>query len=401
VRAARAEVHTTWAQHLREEAEILDRRARLAAAARGKGGAVDPQSLRLKATTLREDANQKLILAEVHAKKGLDLAPEKGEVKRAMADYLRVHGGSSQQVLPFLTDARKRLPDDAETIYVEAAFWLAQNNLGRAEEMLKDALTKTKARFGQTLLRAALQLALVQLRAGRFADTRAQVDAMLQANGKHRLARELLDLVDAEERAAVSRAPGDPDAGARVASKPDAKAARPPGGGAPGGGTPPAIPENYEALVKQGNALAEKGRTMQALKMFERALKQNPAGVDAMNGLGFCYVDQARFAAAIALFKKALTIQPTNGEALIGMAEANKVQGNHAKALDYYRAYLQAQPGGSRAALARRNVADLERKVGVAPAPTPSPTPTPAPEPKVAPEPAPAPEPKKEDKSTP
>lgn len=397
--AARAEVYTTWAQHLREKAEILDRRAKLA---EGKGGQ-DPQSMRLTATTLREEANQKLTQADLYAKKALDLAPEKGEVKRAMADYLRLHGASNQEVLPYLTDARKKLPDDPEAIYVEGAFWQSQNNPARAEQMLRDALTKTKARYGQTLLRAAQQLALMELRAGRFADARAQVDAILQGNPKHGWARDLLEAIDAEERsAAATPTPGKPDAGLKAAVRPDSKVPATPKEGPPGKegpqGDPPAG-ASYEVLVKQGNALAEKGRTMQALKIFERALKQNPSGVEAMTGLGFCHLDQSRFAAATALFKKALTIQATSGEALIGMAEANRMQGNLSKALDYYRAYLQALPTGARANLAKRNIAELERKVGSPPTPTPTPTPTPDPAPTPTPAPTPAPEPKAEPKA--
>jgi predicted Zn finger-like uncharacterized protein len=408
--AARAEVYTSWAQHLREKAEILDRRAKLGESGKGGASSPDPQGMRLTATNLREEANQKLTQAELYSRKALDLAPEKGEVKRAMADYLRLHGASNQEVLPYLTDARKKLPDDPEAIYVEGAFYLSQGNAARAEQMLRDALTKTKARYGQTLLRAAQQLALIHLRAGKLPDAKAQVDAILQANGKHGWARDLLELCDLEERAAVAGpAPGKPDAGIKVALKPDSKvhhAGTPGPGPGPGssGGEPPAG-ASYETLVKQGNSLSERGRTMQALKLFERAIKLNPTGVEAMTGLGFCHLDQARFAAAISLFKKVLTIQPTSGEALIGMAEANRVQGNLSKALDYYRAYLQALPGGAKANLAKRNIADLERKVGAPPTPTPAPAPTPAPDPTPAPtpppEPAPAPAPKAEEKTTP
>jgi tetratricopeptide (TPR) repeat protein len=406
VQAARAEIYSTWVQHLRDHAEILERRARiLETGSPSPAQADEPKRLRLQATGLKNEAERRLGEAESHAKKAVDLGPERGEVKRAMADYLRVQGRNTREVLPFLAAARKTLPEDPEALYVEGAFWGSQGNVSRAEDLLKEALTKTRAQYGQSLIRAAFQLAMIHLHAGRRPDARAQAESILAANDKHRWARELLDLTTLEDRQPPPVATR-PDSGAAPA--PDGTPKPPTPGGAPKppapggtpkpptpGGAPPAVVAgggSYEQLVKEGNALSEKGRTMQAFKLFDRALKLKPAGLEAHTGIGYCHLDQERFAAAIGSFKKALAIAPTFGEALIGMAEAYKVQGNNAKALDYYRAYLQANPSGSKATLAKRNVADLERKVGT-PAPGPAPTPggdTPVP----TPAPAPAPEPK-------
>jgi predicted Zn finger-like uncharacterized protein len=407
VQAARAEVYSSWAQHLRDYAELLERRARiLEAGSASPTQADEPKRLRLQATNLKNEAERKLGEAESHAKKAVDLGPERGEVKRAMADYLRVHGRNTREVLPFLAAARKTLPEDPETLYVEGAFWGSQGNVTRAEDLLKEALTKTRARYGQSLIRAGFQLAMIHLRAGRRPDARAQAESILAANEKHRWARELLDLVTLEDRQPP------------VAMRPDSGAATPPPPGdtpkpptpgdtpkppTPGGtpkpptpgGTPTAVAGgSYDQLVKEGNSLSEKGRTMQAFKLFERALKLKPGGLEAHTGIGYCHLDQERFAAAILSFRRALAISPTYGESLIGMAEAYKVQGNNSKALDYYRAYLQANPSGSKATLAKRNVADLERKVGT-PSPGPGPgSETPKPEPKPEPAPSPAPDPK-------
>ncbi len=396
--AARAEVLGTWAEHVRLEAELAERRARLADAAGGGEG--EAKTLRLRASTLREEADRKIAQAESLARRAVEGAAEKGEVKRAMADVLRLAGRSPAEVQPFLTDARKMLPSDPETLFVEGAYYGAQGNQARAEELVKEALTKTKARYGQLLMRAAVYLAGMQLKADRRPEARAQAEAILQASPRHRWAIELLEVIRAEERTPVAHAAADARPGAAAGSgagagtgagtaagtgagtggpgpvaKPGEKGTKP---GEKGGGVvePPAN-ATYEALITQGNALSEKGRTMQAFKLFERALKLRANGVEALVGIGYCHLDQERFAQAISYFKRALTSAPTNGDALIGMGEAYKVQGNYAKALDYYRAYLAAQPGGTKSVLAKRNVADLERKVGAA---TPSPgtaTPTP------------------------
>jgi predicted Zn finger-like uncharacterized protein len=391
--AARAEVYTTWAQHLRQEAEILERRAQL-----GEVGALqgdDARSLRLKASTLREEAQRKLDQAEPYVKKAVAMARDKGEVNRAMADYLWLAGRAPAEVQPYLAEAQKKMPDDPEVAQVEAGLAASQGNLTRAEELHQEALTRTKARYGQSLLRAAFGLALVQLRAGRREEARAQVEIILQANPHHRLARELLTLVETEERAAASKATARTaprDGGPPGLAPGSGSTAKPGAGGhpSPGGNAPPEVPPgaSYDVLIRQGNALSENNRTMQAYKLYERALKLKPDGVEALTGIGYCRLDQEQFVAAIGFFKRALALAPTTGEAMIGMAEAYKLQENHAKALDYYRAYLQVQPGGSKASLARRNIADLERKVG-----TPAPAPTPGPQPPVSPEPTPSPAP--------
>lgn len=185
--AARAEVYTTWAQHLRESAEILERRARNlestaaassprpreAAPPQAQQQAEDLKGLRLKSSGFKDEADKKLIEAEAYAKKALSLDPERGEVKRAMADYLRLLGRKNQEIMPYIVDTFKKLPDDPEAFYVEGAFYVAQGHLARAEKLFNKALIKTKARFGKTLLRAGFQLAFIYLRSGRRDEAKA------------------------------------------------------------------------------------------------------------------------------------------------------------------------------------------------------------------------------------
>jgi len=398
--AARAEVYTVWAQHLRTEATLLERKAeRLEAALEAAGsqkkeegatprpvsGADDPKLARLEAAKLRDEATKKLLQAEIHASAAIKVAADRPEVKRAMGDYLRLQG-RQPEARTYLADAARLSPEDPEVLYVEGALEADLGHAEKAETLLKQALVRTKARQGQSLLRAALLLASLQLKAGRSSEAQAQAEAVLEANPNHRWAKQLLEEAKAaaEQVASPTPTPTAPDAGAPEASPTPGKVPpKKPGGEHPA----PLAGGSYDSLVKQGSQLSERGRTMQAVRAFEQALKLRPNGAEALTGLGYCHLDQERFAAAISSFHKALSVSPTYGDALIGMAEAYKIQGNLRKALDYYRAYVTAHPSGGKAVMSRRNVADLERKLGV-PSPT-LPTPTPAPSPTPAPEPAP------------
>jgi hypothetical protein len=51
---------------------------------------------------------------------------------------------------------------------------------------------------------------------------------------------------------------------------------------------------------------------------------------------------------------------PEYGEALIGLAEAYKMRSDKVHAVEYYKRYLKSQPGGTKAAMAQKNIRDLE-----------------------------------------
>lgn len=401
--AARVEVATTWAQHLREQAELLERHAEqldakhagTPAGKPSKGGATaeEAKGLRLRASKLRDDANQKLTEARGMSKLALDTSAEQAEVLRALADLRRMQGRTGEAVLGPLQKVLSSKPDDPETFYIEGAYWAEQGNLSKAIDLLREATVKTRAYTQKPLLRAAMQLAMIHLRAGRRGEARELVRAILGTNPAHGWARELDEQITREEQSPVPAVAAHPaDAGAEPpAPTPDAAPQPAHGGGSKKPDEPP-LSGGYDALVRSGDRLAERGRTMQAMAAYEAALKKNPSGVEALSGLAYCQLDIQRYSTATRLFLKALNISPTYGEAMIGMAESYKAMGNKSKALDYYKAYLSAHSGGPKASLARRNVSELERELG-APAPAPAPAPSPEPAPGAEPTPAPAPEP--------
>ncbi len=420
-KAARAEVLTTWVQHLRDQAWLLEHRAdrmeqaaakpappvekgkKPAAAPAGEDTAVQEEAKRLrsKASELMAEAGKKLEEAGIQVNASSQGGENRAVVKRAMADYLRLQGRGKEQVVPLLEACRKAAGEDAESYYVEGAFWLGKKENLKAEELFKVASAKGKL-SGLKVLRARQQLAMLYFRTQQHALAAEQLRTILSANPLHNWAKE----VKAELENSSGATPG-PAAGvdAGAASKPDtrpAKVAKPTPGAKPSPGhrPSPSVGGSYSSLVSRGSKLSERGRTMQAFKLFEAALKKKPAGVEALVGLAYCHLDQERTGAAVRYFKRALNTSPTYGDALVGMAESYKAQGNPKKALNYYKEYLRAHSNGTQASSARRWVSQLERKLGAssqpapsAPIPAPIPAPISAPAPIPAPIPAPAPAP--------
>jgi len=403
--AARAEVSSNLAQQMRDEAFLLDRRAeriesRVAPA--GPDGAPkaeppkeNPKGLRQKAINLRDDSKKMLKQAEKNINEAIKAAPNKAEVKRAMADYLRLLGRGEKVVMPYITAVRQLKANDLETYYVEGAFWSQQGKIRKAEDLLKAAIEKAEKSPLKHLHRASFQLAMLYLRKGQRDGAKQQVENILRVNGKHRLAQELKKALAGEEQTTATtpeatdvKPPDTPVTKDTPTPPPDTKPApvdkpKPPSDRKPGPTV--SLKGSYAELVRRGNKLSERGSSMKALKLFKAALKKNPTGHEALSGVGYCHLDQERTGSAIRFFKRALRQSQFYGDAMIGIAEAYKVQGNHRKALNYYKAFLRTNPTGKKASMARRSATALEAKLGTAPPPV-----TPTPQPKATPPPPPA-----------
>jgi|GEM_PF-6354392 predicted Zn finger-like uncharacterized protein len=434
--AARAEVHTTLAQQLRDQAELLERQqpaqktpkdapdtkapaknspAKAAPAKNVPGDTAASSAFETRIKELRQQAESHLGVAKPLAEAALKEAPQNSGTNRAMADYNRVSKKSASSVLGLLERARKARPDDPETYYVEGAFWAVNGDQAKAVVVLKEALHKARAYKQKNLLRAATALSLLHLRAGKNDEAKKFALLVLQQNKNHEVAKALIKAIEVagpqtktntgQTTTGANKPPSKTLPSPKIATKTTPtktvstkKTPSPPTKKTTPQKKPPkaAKPEcaSYTCFVKLGDKHSKRGRTMKALGAYESALKKNPKGVEAVTGMAFCQLDLHRYASAIRRFRQAMNMAPAFGDAMIGMAEAYKAMGNKQKALDYYKAYLRAHPGGSRAALARRNVLELERAMGkVAPAPKPAPAPAPKPAPAPAPEPKPAPKP--------
>lgn len=72
--------------------------------------------------------------------------------------------------------------------------------------------------------------------------------------------------------------------------------------------------KDYESVFLLGNLLSEIGKPGEAIEKFKEALKLNPDYADALNSLGYLYVEEGRnLDEAEELIKKALLSAPDNG----------------------------------------------------------------------------------------
>ena len=118
------------------------------------------------------------------------------------------------------------------------------------------------------------------------------------------------------------------------------------------------VEPSYDRLVSEGDRLLENGAAGRALKLYQRALRQQPSGAEALAGLGYVHLDRQRNDAAIAAFRRALSVAPF-APAMFGMGEAYRAAGDRKRALEAYQRYLATSPDGPDAPAARRQVKTL------------------------------------------
>jgi tetratricopeptide (TPR) repeat protein len=126
---------------------------------------------------------------------------------------------------------------------------------------------------------------------------------------------------------------------------------------------------SYEQLVVDGDKALENGGSKRALRLFERALKLQPDGAEALAGLGYVNLDRHRAEAAVSYFRRSLAVSPY-APAMFGLGEAYRALGDKARALDAYQRYLSTSPSGADAPAARRQLKALGESER--PPPTPS-----------------------------
>jgi|GEM_PF-5994639 len=375
--AGLAETATRWAFYLREDARSLE----------GGGTAGANQSI---AQSLRRQAQGQLDNAKKLAADALSLSPESADVNLAMGEYLRVDGAPAAEVERYLRRAADHAAGDPDTAYALGALSFRDGKSEEARQRLEQANTLAQGQSHELHVAASYLLAKMAVSSGRRADAQKLVDGILKQSPQHDRARALLAGLPAAVAPTAT-----PDLGTHVAGViPPAPGTLPPAPGTapatPSGalpGTPPSAGGDYAKLVTQADKLIENGRTDQARKLYDKALAANPSGLEAITGIGYCDLDRERYMAAIDHFKQALGISSEYGEALIGLAEAYKVQGNKAQAVEFYKRYLKSSPGGEKAAMAQKNVKELETKLLSAPKPEDKPAELPkAPEaPKIEP----------------
>jgi predicted Zn finger-like uncharacterized protein len=176
-------------------------------------------------------------------------------------------------------------------------------------------------------------------------------------------------VAEAVPPAAEATVPAAPAAEPAAAPPPAETAAAPPTEATPAPAAVAAPEPSYDRLVTDADRLLENGATGRALRLYQRALKQQPHGAEALAGLGYVHLDRNRNDAAINAFRRALTVAPF-APAMYGIGEAYRAAGDRRRALEAYQRYLATSPDGDDAPAARRQIKSLtEEDPSTPPAP--------------------------------
>ena len=311
VLVARARVHAALAQHRTDAASDATKTA---------------------AKQIRKE-----VTAEVG--KGLDAANKAIKLDKSdvaanvvMADLLRLQGKPQRQIDRYLKAHLKASAYEAR--YVQAMILLRDKRAKQAIE----ALVTVKAQAEAADVRPSYQLARIAFGEKDYDTARAEVQHVLAAQPEHAGALALLDRIAAATEVATS----DP---------------MPPEDRGGGGGS-----DSYDKLVAKADKEAEEGRCGTAIKLYKTAINKNPSGVEALTGLGYCYIETQQFASAHSQFSIALGISPRYVPALWGVAEAYQQQGRSDLAIKAYKHYLELHPTGGRVEAAKRQIEKLGGK---------------------------------------
>lgn len=122
-----------------------------------------------------------------------------------------------------------------------------------------------------------------------------------------------------------------------------------------------------------------------AVKRFQLAMAEDPASVEAVNGLAASYDQLGRYDLSERYYRRALAMDPSSVQTLNNLGYSLQLQGKHDLALAFFRDAAQIDPdNGVIAANAERAVAgrleDQDAALAEAPAAEPTPAPVPAPE---------------------
>jgi tetratricopeptide (TPR) repeat protein len=108
-------------------------------------------------------------------------------------------------------------------------------------------------------------------------------------------------------------------------------------------------PDLAEAYYNRGKAYGKKGRLLQAISDFTKAIKINPDLAEAYFNRGDAYADQGNFAQAIFDYNKAIEINPNYAESYSNRGDAYNRQGNLSQAVSDYTKAIEINPNDTKA----------------------------------------------------
>lgn len=330
-KAALAEALLTRAENKVAMAALLLADSSGAKSAAGEPGA-DEAVASERAKSLREEAERDAERAFTVAKEALVVNPSGLAANRALADYYRFKRAKTQMA-SLLERAKQQAPRDARLAYVMGSSYLEDKTSAATAALHFEQALQAEP----NLLRARYKLALAQRLQDQTGLAIAQLEKVLEQEPEHQRAQLLLKKL---------KPPAPPPPQEEKAEEvTDEKA-------------PP--PMSAERLVAQGDRLRQRDQARSAMRMYERALEQEPENIDAINGLAWCYFDLEETDAAIATFKRVLRLVPRFTDAHMGIATAYEEKGMKRDAIKHYRKYLDILPNGPESAVARQALQRLQ-----------------------------------------
>jgi tetratricopeptide (TPR) repeat protein len=280
-----------------------------------------------------------------------------------MSDVLRLQGKAQKDVQRYLEAAKAKGAADKElarSIAVGDALALERDG------KLDDAAKALAGVDGAGDTRVQQELAMVAYAQGKPADAKPFVDQILASTPDHDVARALQKRLETS----VAKTDPMPNEGSGSVHEQVHHDPTPPNTNSGGGGG------DYDTLVGKADKLAV-SNCSSAMTVYGKALEQKPTGVEALTGMGYCYLNGKQFASAFSKFRSALAVSQRFEPALAGVAETYQQQGNRDQAVEAWQRYLEAYPGSAKATKQLQILG-----AGATPTPpTPTPTPTPTPPP--------------------
>lgn len=345
--AALAALYAVWAQYIR------DAKLDMTADKPGKGGAGEDK----EAALLTKEFEEKRQEAAQWSRQALAADPNLKEALLAAADVARLSGNREEAETKLsLATARG---EDAETEYTAALIDIDTGGSPQAA-----ALRLEKAVNGQPMIRALYRIARIQAATGAEHSAKAVLAKLFALNSNHPQAKELAARIEARKKIVLVDTPLSNEALKVMASAENAdvtalaETATAPS--ATKDDDADKMPQGTPATLKRAAALQSNGQPGAAEALYQSVLEREPSNLEALTGIGYCYLDNRESGRALASFRRALQIQSTHGPALIGTAETYKFMGQKGEALKFYRSYVAAVPAGRQADMARKNIARIE-----------------------------------------
>lgn len=310
--AMRAQLGTALAQAMLDRADL----------------AVD----RAEAEKLRKDGKQLVIDAAALAERSRQMTADDPSTNLAMADVLRLQAKPAGDVQRYLDLAKSKANGDDDLMRSIA---LCQARLLMRDGKLDDAQKAVGSLDKARDLRVGLTMALIAYAQNKPADAKPLLTALLAASPDHPVGQALQKRLDT---AVADTDPLPPEGSGSVK--------RPPAGGSGSGGGGGGAGD-YESLVAKASSLAATN-CGKAMELYAKALDQRVTGVEALTGMGYCFLNAKQYASAFSKFRAALAVSSRYEPALAGVAETYQQQGNREQEIEAWRKYLDLFPNAAK-----------------------------------------------------